>query len=104
QLMLVTGLSSSVLFLIPRPPRSTLFPYTTLFRSEQIEAQTSIEYRTSIVPLPPRIGRLGGHSARYRCRLHAVDRRKHDRIRGVRPCTELHGLVGFTIPVRRRPR
>src|SRR5207248_8361463 len=31
---------SLFLFLIPRPPRSTLFPYTTLFRSVMDRAQT----------------------------------------------------------------
>src|SRR5256885_10008429 len=29
--------------MIRRPPRSTLFPYTTLFRSAQDEDQTSVE-------------------------------------------------------------
>src|SRR5699024_401599 len=29
---------SILLILIPRPPRSTLFPYTTLFRSEELGA------------------------------------------------------------------
>src|SRR5436305_15081981 len=35
--------------MIPRPPRSTLFPYTTLFRSH---------HPTDHVVMPPRIGRL----------------------------------------------
>src|SRR5438034_7638548 len=29
--------------LIPRPPRSTLFPYTTLFRSQQVKKQAEAE-------------------------------------------------------------
>src|SRR5256885_9919339 len=29
--------------MIRRPPRSTLFPYTTLFRSEPVEAELAIE-------------------------------------------------------------
>src|SRR5207248_4664876 len=29
------GSTSFALFMLPRPPTSTLFPYTTLFRSEQ---------------------------------------------------------------------
>src|SRR5256885_9342209 len=36
--------------MIRRPPRSTLFPYTTLFRSSQIDGQ----------PQPERRRRLGG--------------------------------------------
>src|SRR5436190_24010972 len=29
--------------MIPRPPRSTLFPYTTLFRSEHLEFMRSVD-------------------------------------------------------------
>src|SRR5690606_42071245 len=32
-------LVSSLLFMIPPPPRSTLFPYTTLFRSSPVRIQ-----------------------------------------------------------------
>src|SRR3712207_9596979 len=46
---------SYVFFLmIRRPPRSTLFPYTTLFRSEQ-EEEESYECR-SPAPYSPRVG------------------------------------------------
>src|SRR2546430_8113686 len=31
--------------MIRRPPRSTLFPYTTLFRSSQVLRDTVVEYR-----------------------------------------------------------
>src|SRR5256885_12599973 len=41
--------------MIRRPPRSTLFPYTTLFRSGRIAERRSIL-------LPPRPGFLGGRS------------------------------------------
>src|SRR5690242_21436369 len=30
-----------------RPPRSTLFPYTTLFRSRELGADATINYRTT---------------------------------------------------------
>src|SRR5205823_14954253 len=38
--------------MIPRPPRSTLFPYTTLFRSGQVVApeQVAVDFRTTIPP------------------------------------------------------
>src|SRR5258705_965259 len=36
--------------MIRRPPRSTLFPYTTLFRSQQIIAWTSLELVISFAP------------------------------------------------------
>src|SRR3712207_9370020 len=32
--------------MIRRPPRSTLFPYTTLFRSEQLEDELGVEVHT----------------------------------------------------------
>src|SRR5438045_9646009 len=37
--------------MIPRPPRSTLFPYTTLFRSTRRWMHSS----TSVFPTPPRL-------------------------------------------------
>src|SRR3712207_8790058 len=37
--------------MIRRPPRSTLFPYTTLFRSARIERET--DALEAEVPLPP---------------------------------------------------
>src|SRR5205085_12299629 len=38
----VTGLLVLFPFLLPRPPRSTLFPYTTLFRSVTLWARPSM--------------------------------------------------------------
>src|SRR3712207_8253935 len=46
--------------MIRRPPRSTLFPYTTLFRSAPASGRDSIESRSiDYVPLSERHGRLG---------------------------------------------
>src|SRR5690348_18016013 len=42
--------------MIPRPPRSTLFPYTTLFRSEALEAERTIEARGRIENLEELVG------------------------------------------------
>src|SRR3712207_7369926 len=40
--------------MIRRPPRSTLFPYTTLFRSDQQDDDHSRSHRqSSAVPVPP---------------------------------------------------
>src|SRR3712207_8412640 len=58
--------------MIRRPPRSTLFPYTTLFRSLQLRrlllhgaaARARISNR-----LPDREGALGGQHLRLRTRL-----------------------------------
>src|SRR2546430_7634709 len=43
--------------MIRRPPRSTLFPYTTLFRSHDEETIRSADH---VVDLGPRAGRHGG--------------------------------------------
>src|SRR5439155_3617474 len=40
--------------LIPRPPRSTLFPYTTLFRSRILAAEGVGGHRTDSAPLASR--------------------------------------------------
>src|SRR2546422_2685275 len=39
--------------MIRRPPRSTLFPYTTLFRSRTAEAQNpTLASNTALLPIP----------------------------------------------------
>src|SRR5206468_10514179 len=56
-----TALLHSFLLLTPRPPRSTLFPYTTLFRSDEGEKQVlpDVEQRRPAQPArthdPPKI-------------------------------------------------
>src|SRR2546425_9589791 len=52
--------------MIRRPPRSTLFPYTTLFRSQAIHVVEEIVHEQSDrdrAPLParPQVEDLGGH-------------------------------------------
>src|SRR3712207_8482863 len=37
--------------MIRRPPRSTLFPYTTLFRSEEVEREGQVQRRLVVVHL-----------------------------------------------------
>src|SRR5690349_23842559 len=49
--------------MIRRPPRSTLFPYTTLFRSETVARATEVQPRTAsraVMPFDMR-WRLGYH-------------------------------------------
>src|SRR5439155_19691090 len=72
---------------IPRPPRSTLFPYTTLFRSEPRHLLGDARHRPS--PRAARadaahdgLGRDGGVRSQRR-RLHGgtrADRSRHRRI------------------------
>src|SRR5438309_8965679 len=38
--------------MLPPPPSSTLFPYTTLFRSDSSEGRPAMRWRTSRVALP----------------------------------------------------
>src|SRR5439155_25603516 len=53
--LLITTLNTVVIFLlmILRPPRSTLFPYTTLFRSRQIFAHTHFVRDCAKTPATP---------------------------------------------------
>src|SRR2546427_11365388 len=61
--MHVSRRSSSFFFLmIRRPPRSTLFPYTTLFRSERQRRENLALLRDPAqTPARPRVRRGGGH-------------------------------------------
>src|SRR5205809_8066658 len=59
--------------MIPRPPRSTLFPYTTLFRSVR-SPQPAFELasRNQALGKPP--GRSEEHTSELQSRLHLVCR------------------------------
>src|SRR3712207_8142157 len=56
--------------MIRRPPRSTLFPYTTLFRSVVEQVVGALERRLPVVGLGRGDGRL---RLRERERLHVLD-------------------------------
>src|SRR5439155_20182422 len=49
----VFSLSCFLFLIIPRPPRSTLFPYTTLFRSRTAAASASPHPRPRAAPESP---------------------------------------------------
>src|SRR5690349_21904368 len=40
--------AASFCFLLPRPPSSTLFPYTTLFRSQRLGARLGLHARAGV--------------------------------------------------------
>src|SRR2546430_6100233 len=61
--------------MIRRPPRSTLFPYTTLFRSELVLAQAVEGDATARCAARRRAVHVAGLPGRYR--LHVVDARMH---------------------------
>src|SRR2546422_2378808 len=76
--------------MIRRPPRSTLFPYTTLFRSDAAAGTTARASRTAVVramrvrsrkpgatrrsPAPDEFGRSEEHTSELQSRLHLVCR------------------------------
>src|SRR3712207_2901769 len=77
--------------MIRRPPRSTLFPYTTLFRSRLRRAVPAAATRVGRVPARPRVGPGGGVGVPVRggqrgarCRGRAAGRGVV-RLRGPRP-------------------
>src|SRR2546430_9089533 len=49
--------------MIRRPPRSTLFPYTTLFRSQAVHASVNPLARQQVVPGPQHREVRQGHGA-----------------------------------------
>src|SRR3712207_7002094 len=75
--------------MIRRPPRSTLFPYTTLFRSPQLRGPDSQPARR---PPPSARGRRVAQSAlgRPRAGLRPPDRRRRRRRGGPGPRSEEH--------------
>src|SRR6266550_5787032 len=58
--------------MIRRPPRSTLFPYTTLFRSRPLPGPGAVRRRA--VPLPGAPPRSEEHTSELQSRLHLVCR------------------------------
>src|SRR2546430_4270150 len=53
--------------MIRRPPRSTLFPYTTLFRSDALQLRDHSTARASL--LDQRCGFVGGQSRQFGLRV-----------------------------------
>src|SRR2546422_8133726 len=70
--------------MIRRPPRSTLFPYTTLFRSHHVDAVTRLlvcflnhlghEARRGGAEIDRLLGRSEEHTSELQSRLHLVCR------------------------------
>src|SRR2546429_3733129 len=64
--------------MIRRPPRSTLFPYTTLFRSPCTRCRMRVARRTDATPTaataPSRQARSEEHTSELQSRLHLVCR------------------------------
>src|SRR5437016_9327638 len=76
-----TFISSFFFLMIRRPPRSTLFPYTTLFRS-----------------IPLRLWPRGGSGGRRDCAHHHLQRRSC----GLRNDSKVPASAGCRLPLGRR--
>src|SRR6266566_7841789 len=58
--------------MIRRPPRSTLFPYTTLFRSSPIRHAQRMHWSNRFLPSPPSTGARGaGRSEEHTSELQS---------------------------------
>src|SRR5258706_1563709 len=81
--------------MIRRPPRSTLFPYTTLFRSERRAAELS---RDQALPTPQALaGLVGarGETRVARCRISMTRWKREPRIRSEEHTSELQSLTNL---------
>src|SRR5207253_9144322 len=79
-------------FILPRPPRSTLFPYTTLFRSQAPAARGRHAGHRAVAGGAGRIRRVGS-VARGRASSGAVPVRAVPLLGGVPPRTPRRGHV-----------
>src|SRR5207302_6681678 len=66
--------SYSLILLIPRPPRSTLFPYTTLFRSTGVCFAWPVRKAELLLPFQDRRG-VCSHCQTFTSRTRSPDRK-----------------------------
>src|SRR5690606_42158964 len=84
----------SVFFMIRRPPSSTLFPYTTLFRSGILQAEVLHHAERVVITIPhvdTALAQLRGHIRRV-LPLHVENNRRHavvERVRSEEHTSEL---------------
>src|SRR5256885_12006031 len=74
--------------MIRRPPRSTLFPYTTLFRSENATSSAPNQRKAAFMAPPPAAERAPGrrfHRSAWRRGARRVADRRRPADRGVFP-------------------
>src|SRR2546422_6604554 len=87
--------------MIRRPPRSTLFPYTTLFRSPSVRARRALLHGNGDARgLRERRGRVSGarseeHTSELQSRLHLVCRLLLEK---KKYCTSLRGSQDSAFP------
>src|SRR2546422_3662466 len=84
--------------MIRRPPRSTLFPYTTLFRS-QIALAWLLARKPWIVPIPgtTKLARLEENIGAAAIRLTSDDLREIERDRKSTRLNSSHGYISYAV-------
>src|SRR2546422_7042540 len=101
--------------MIRRPPRSTLFPYTTLFRSPvaaQLAGHPAIHAGQTVLSLQPRgageHARSEEHTSELQSRLHLVCRllleKKKNKMLSHRSCSRRHVGAATVLPRTQDPR
>src|ERR1017187_10871165 len=92
--------------MIRRPPRSTLFPYTTLFRSEDVTERLMGEYEARLGTDPNNL-RSEEHTSELQspmylvCRL-LLEKKQPNRLRFLQPLSRLSGICVIEVSDRRR--
>src|SRR5438876_4606416 len=96
--------------MIRRPPRSTLFPYTTLFRSEPVPQPPAWaeSVRAESVPAPPSPERSEEHTSELQSPVHLVcrlllEKKKQNYIKKTTdfPITSVRALLAARSPPQR---
>src|ERR1035438_10767549 len=91
--MVKAGISRPCFFLmIRRPPRSTLFPYTTLFRSQNVDCSSNTSCCRCPAYLLPRRIRSEEHTSELQSLRHLVCRLLLEK-------TKLGDVVAFGRPI-----
>src|SRR2546429_3566376 len=78
--------------MIRRPPRSTLFPYTTLFRSQVIERDAHLPRGSeAVAPGAQQVGQLAQHAEHFALLLRLGGDRKSTRL------NSSHGYISYAV-------
>src|SRR3712207_7645062 len=86
--------------MIRRPPRSTLFPYTTLFRSRDAEAQHEVDEHRDGDALHRLTGLVQDRAREHRDQVRVADRHRQRRVLGDRKSTRLnssHANISYAV-------
>src|SRR6202048_5416875 len=87
------SLLSFFFLMIRRPPRSTLFPYTTLFRSEREAATLEARKQRNRMRLARTVSRSEEHTSELQSRVDLVCRLLLEKKKTL-PVPQLRGVIG----------